>query len=174
MALPTFGPPPKGRKFDWLILGDDDEQTTRTFRARSHLTFDEQLEYNARKTMMTAEGAYAKRRRDAQLKEIDDDDPDALEKLAAYGTDARDFESQRYDQLVEMTLLLVDADDVDELRPLLEGADIQALQALRAWLEAAVIARTVKEVEEVAHVDPTLQPALSGSSDSPTSGDPST
>lgn len=174
MANPTFGTPTKGHRFDWKVLGDDGEDTVKTFRARPHLTFDEQLEYNARRTMMTAEGAYAARRREAQLAEITDDDPDALAKLAAYGDDAREFESKRYDQLVEITLLLVDPDDVAELRPLLEASDIQALQALRAWLESAVIARTVKEVQEVAHVDPTSPPAPSGSSDSPTSGDPST
>lgn len=175
-ARKSYGKRPPAESFDWYWV-EGGEEKTGTFTPKRALTFDEQLDYDARKATLTLETAVTVRKlsKDAKAIDVDADGEEAdpsvsLAAMVAF-LDARQENDQKlWEHAVECVLLLISDDDRDRLRPILMQAYGPDVRALREDLEEKLMARTEAEVAAVAQVDPTSPPSPDDSPQAPDSG----
>jgi hypothetical protein len=169
-----FGVTSRGVEFEWADVDEDRNETVHTFRAKPFMTFEQQLDWSTQRSLLNTRSLHDLRRRQAELKGIEDSDPDAIAKIEKAAMASVEDETARWELLVDLTLSLIDDRDVDTLRPMLLRADLHAVQALREWLEQVVFEREAAAVEAAANVDPTSPEPPAPSAPTPRSGPDST
>lgn len=152
----SFGAPVRGQSFEWTYLDDKGKEKTATFRAKPFLLFEDHLAYKAKQSRTAVLGQAAFNRQIEALKGIEIDGSDeAMVKLDEVAAEALKGEDDRWNLIIELTLMLVDPEHHDEFEPLLRKTTLKAIGELRKWLEQVVIEHTIDEVEAVERVDPT-------------------
>jgi hypothetical protein len=171
-----FGAVFVGEKFQWYTSDKDGEPIEHEFRARSMMSFDDVITYKqllAQHRLLGDRLIDQLKQRGAALDTDDDadDDEERWDEVQRLADLAVESERERYELLLQATLMLVHPPHADELRPLLEESNPADVAVLREWLVKKVIDRIPEQVEAAAGVDPTSPPQPSSSPSSTTGGE---
>jgi hypothetical protein len=156
-----------GPDFEWDINGEP-----RTYHAKFGLSFEERLRWQNENAAILTDQRKANARQEAALAAVDDDDPDAGQKLQDIADESVAGQMARFAREADQTFFLI-ADGDQALRESFNACPLHLFQKLGTWLIQAVILRTVTDVEAVTGVPPTLPPPPTDSPDTTSGGHPS-
>lgn len=165
--MTTFGAKSLGPSFEWT-WEEGGELKSRTYHARSSMTFEEILDYNARKTMVTGLSLSGMRRLKQALLDAGADDAKTVrDAINSAAEESAEREREQWDELCSMTAMMVVEGERTDLVDQLKRSTPTEVNELAAWLENRVINRVPEEVAAIAGVDPTLPtpPVESSSTD---------
>lgn len=174
--IPSFGVSFVGKEFTWSHVTEDGQVVEDKFRARSGISFDEVLEFRTIQAELQMSSQMLSRTLNRRADALDGAEAEKrpIEEIQAeldeLSRKTQDFERQRWERILDQTVVLVHPPHREGLRSLLAQSSFDNVIALRNWLSDEVLGRPEAQTEAVGGVDPTLPPPQPSSPSSETGG----